>query len=318
MKQNFTIPEDLLDDLACRFLIGTKEAEEKRDYVISKCFQVELAHWFYTDMMQPQTLGLRKVSMENFAAVMFQHLPSLCQCNVKEALKRWNDYKSAIPVYGAIVINTNLKRVLMVQGFNKSGEKPGRWAFPKGKVNEGEEPYVCAVREVLEETGCDVGELINRDEYIERRIKGKTVRLYIVAGVSESSTTLQTNTRGEISAIRWWDLDNVSTWWEDKIMEHSPDVSRNALPFMKAIKMWVKDKTMYTLKPLESFMEEFPKIPINTPWYLASKHERSRPTSATQGRVADRSVLQEPDMSDEYDVNSKYIWRNASTMRRQK
>jgi len=317
MKHNFTIPEDLLDDLACRFLISTKEAEEKRDYVISKCFQVELAYWFYLDMLQPQTVGLKKVSMENFAAIMFQHLPSLCQCNVKEALKRWNDYKSVIPVYGAIIINTDLKRVLMVQGFNKNGEKPGRWAFPKGKVNEGEKPHICAAREVLEETGCDVGGLINEDKYIERRIKGKTVRLYIVAGVSESSTTLQTSTRGEISAIRWWDLDNIPTWCENKTKEQSPDVSRSALLFMKAIRMWIKKKINYRLEPPKSFMEEFRKIPSNAPEYLSSKHERSRPTHAIQGRIVDNIAVQESDTYDEYDVKSKHIWRNASTMRRQ-
>ena len=312
MNHNFTIPEDLLDDLACRFLIGTKDTEEDRDYVISKCFQLELAHWFYLDMLQPRTVGLRRVSIEYFAAMMFQHLPSLCECNVKEALRRWNEYKSAIPVYGAIILNTDLTRVLMVQGFHKNGKKPGRWAFPKGKVNEGEESHICAAREVLEETGCDVGELIDKDEYIERVIKGKTVRLYIVSGVSERSTKLQTSTRGEISDIRWWDLDSIpTTWWEDKTKEQSPDLCRNALPFMKAIKMWVRNNSNYSLMPDSSFMEESLTISSDGQWYQSSNFH-------THGNVAEKSALQGPDTYDEYDVDSKSIWRNASTMKRQK
>ena len=40
---------------------------------------------------------------------------------------------------------------LLVQDWNT-----GVWMFPRGKVNQDEEPTQCAAREMLEETGFDV------------------------------------------------------------------------------------------------------------------------------------------------------------------
>jgi mRNA-decapping enzyme subunit 2 len=53
--------------------------------------------------------------------------------------------------------------VLLVQGYwSKSS-----WGFPKGKVNEEEAGHVCAVREVMEETGFDIGPYIDPGDYLE-------------------------------------------------------------------------------------------------------------------------------------------------------
>jgi len=293
------IPEDLLDDLACRFMIvPNEEGEETRDYLINKCFQVELAYWFYLDMLQPQHSELGKVSIENFAAQMFQHLPSLWKCNARDALKRWNDYKSAIPVYGAIILNEKMNRVLLVQGFDNNGDKAGRWSFPKGKVNEAELPHECAVREALEETGCDVGEIINKEEYIERVFKDKTVRLYVVSGVSEASTKLQTSTRGEISDIKWWDVDMIPTWWNDRTKEQRPDVFRNAIPFMKELKTWITTNSGQ-LTVSEKSLKKEPNNGLSSP------------------RTDPCVILSESEFEHATEEYSDTGWRNASTMKRQ-
>lgn len=50
----------------------------------------------------------------------------------------------SVPTYGAILMSTDLSHVLLVQSYwSKSS-----WGFPKGKVNEDEEPLHCAIREV--------------------------------------------------------------------------------------------------------------------------------------------------------------------------
>ena len=54
----------------------------------------------------------------------------------------WKAYKLSVPTYGIILLDPTMKYVLLVQGYSKS------WGFPKGKVNEGEDPVKCAVREV--------------------------------------------------------------------------------------------------------------------------------------------------------------------------
>lgn len=51
----------------------------------------------------------------------------------------------AVPTYGAILISDDLAHVLLVQSYWAKSS----WGFPKGKVNEDEEPDACAIREVI-------------------------------------------------------------------------------------------------------------------------------------------------------------------------
>lgn len=89
------------------------------------------------------------------------------------------------------------------------------WGFPKGKINEEEEEYDCAIREVclyvedlllcsayhyqtLEETGFDVTPLLDRRDFIKNTLKEQQLTLYIVPDVPED-TVFETKTRKEIS-----------------------------------------------------------------------------------------------------------------------
>lgn len=51
---------------------------------------------------------------------------------------------------GGIVLSNDLKRVALVVRNNNE------YSFPKGHLNDGETVFDCAIREVIEETGCDV------------------------------------------------------------------------------------------------------------------------------------------------------------------
>lgn len=94
--------------------------------------------------------------MQTFARYFWDKSPILRQqpITIDEFLERWRKYKRLIPVFGAIIMDEPMKRVLLVRGF-KSGSG---WGFPQGKVNLGEEPVICAEREVYEETGDDGSE----------------------------------------------------------------------------------------------------------------------------------------------------------------
>ncbi len=76
------------------------------------------------------------------------------------------------------------------------------WGFPKGKVNEAEDPEVCAIREVLEETGFDATTKLDHTQFLEATILDQTVRLYLVPGVEED-TKFETRTKCEIRDIRY-------------------------------------------------------------------------------------------------------------------
>lgn len=141
------IPSEILDDLSSRFIVNIPE-EEKRE-PIRLCFQVELAYWFYLDFFcteDPKKTGLKTCSMKEFTAQIFEHIPFLTPLlkNLDKIIEDWRIYKSSVPTYGAILLNEDMTKVLLVQSyFTKCS-----WGFPKGKVNELETPCNCAVREV--------------------------------------------------------------------------------------------------------------------------------------------------------------------------
>ncbi len=95
---------------------------------------------------------------EEFAQEMFRRCDTLkdMQGEFEELFAAFKDYRSRIPIYGAILMNQDLTRCLMVQAFGSKS-----WGFPKGKVNESEDPADCAVREVYEEVGYDCSHLIS-------------------------------------------------------------------------------------------------------------------------------------------------------------
>ena len=78
---------------------------------------------------------------------VIQHIPFLKphSKNLESILEQWRDYKQAVPTYGAILLNEDLSQVLLVQSYWARSS----WGFPKGKVNEEEDPIRCAAREVF-------------------------------------------------------------------------------------------------------------------------------------------------------------------------
>lgn len=65
-----------------------------------------------------------------------------------------------------------------------AGKDGGAWSIPKGEVEEGEDPVACALRELGEELGSDLG--LGADDLTElgsvRQKSGKTVHCWAAAG----------------------------------------------------------------------------------------------------------------------------------------
>ena len=83
--------------------------------------------------------------------------------DLSNILSDWRAYKQAVPTYGAIIMNSDLSEVLLVQSYFSKNS----WGFPKGKINENETPVKCAIREVNEEIGFDISGHIDPESYIE-------------------------------------------------------------------------------------------------------------------------------------------------------
>jgi len=240
--RNHSIPNDILDELAARFIIPMRE-EERRD-LVRVCFLIEQAHWFYIDFyVNNPEYKLVSGTIKEFSAHIFRHVPFLQKHanRVEEIIDEWREYKLAVPTFGAIILNTYLDKVLLVQGFWAKAS----WGFPKGKVNEDEPSHLCAAREVMEETGFDISELMIEDDYVESVINDQTVRLYMIPGVSET-TKFQTNTRCEIRDIQWFDVNSLPMNKMDQNSKTKLGIAPNSffmvIPFLRDIKHWIKNK----------------------------------------------------------------------------
>lgn len=58
--------------------------------------------------------------------------------------ERFMKYKNRVPVCGGILLDSACENCVLVKGWKSSAS----WGFPKGKINDEEERWQCAVREV--------------------------------------------------------------------------------------------------------------------------------------------------------------------------
>ncbi|KAL0951207.1 hypothetical protein HGRIS_007932 [Hohenbuehelia grisea] len=128
-----------------------------------------------------------------------------------QAFNTFLQYKTQVPVCGAIMLNETWDKCVLVKGWKASSG----WGFPKGKINESEPQHLCAVREVLEETGYNLADQINPEHVLETEIRDQRVSLYIVPGVPEDYP-FETKTRKEISKIEWFRLTDLPGWKRNK------------------------------------------------------------------------------------------------------
>lgn len=227
------------------------QPEEEKNDLIRLFFQIELAHWFFLDFHCTQNESIQPCGIKQFALNIFQHIPSFNKhcANLEFILEEWRVYKSSVPTYGAILLSEDLRHVLLVQSFFTKNS----WGFPKGKVNEHEEEYKCAIREVYEETGFDSSHLINPKEFIESNlINFQYTKLYIVKDVP-LDTKFAPKTRNEIKECSWFVVDELPTNRNDECyMKDNRKIRANSfymiIPFIKHLKKWIND-----LKQSKSF-----------------------------------------------------------------
>lgn len=229
-KQSFNTGKNLslaeiMDDLMSRFIINVPEEEfESFDRLF---FQIEEAHWYYEDFYRESNENLPALTFEQFVDKIFEHCPALNSYReaVKKYIQSFYQYKRAVPVYGAIILNQKCDKVVLVRGWNAK-----TWNFPRGKINQDEPEVICAAREVKEEIGFDITPYINSKEFIEMNSNNQLVKLFIVVGVPEDIHFVP-ESRKEIRDIRWHSLSKIS---------NSPRDYHSINRFIPLLKNWLK------------------------------------------------------------------------------
>lgn len=158
--------------------------------------------------------------------------------SLNSAYSQFIEYKTRVPVCGAILLSEDWTKCLLVKGWGKGAS----WTFPKGKINQDEPKRDCAVRELREETGFDASEWLpeNSNDYFELTQREQRIRLYVVPGVP-SDTPFATQTRREISRIEWFKLSELPTAKKPK----TPSPERGGkfymvMPFVMRLRRWIQ------------------------------------------------------------------------------
>ena len=162
------------------------------------------------------------------------------------AFEEFLQYKTRVPVRGAILLNEAMDSTVLVKGWKKGAN----WSFPRGKINKDEDDLDCAIREVYEETGFDIKEagLVPKDDevkYIEISMREQQIRLYVFRNIP-MDTLFQPKTRKEISKIAWYKLSELPAF-RKKVNQQQNDAAAasNAnkfymvAPFLVPLKKWV-------------------------------------------------------------------------------
>ncbi|KAI1862458.1 hypothetical protein JX265_009172 [Neoarthrinium moseri] len=258
MDQEPMTLEDWLDDLSVRFIINLPEEDLSSTARI--CFQIEEAHWFYEDFIRVIDPSLPHMALKDFCLRMFQHCPILAPYGPEQHLHAYQEfmqYKTRIPVRGAILLNHEMDSTVLVRGWKSNAS----WSFPRGKINKDEDDLDCAIREVYEETGFEIREagLVPDDrnvKYIEVTMRDQHVRLYIFRDVP-MDTVFEARTRNEIGKIQWYNLQDLPAFRKKKGAKQEPNgasVATNAskfymvAPFLVPLKKWVMSQKQHDAK----------------------------------------------------------------------
>lgn len=176
--------------------------------------------------------------MKDFSYALFDRAPNLKRFKprVEEMYNTFLEYKSKVPVYGAIMVDSSFTHALLVRGWKSKAT----WSFPRGKVNDGENERQCAIREVYEETGCDISNFLSH-EFCEKRYREQKVRLYFGVGLP-LETRFQPLARKEIGAVEWHELRGL--YKEEKENGPIPHSKKYfmVLPFMSDLRKWITKK----------------------------------------------------------------------------
>ncbi|KAI3389045.1 hypothetical protein SNEBB_006485 [Seison nebaliae] len=222
-KRRPSMPNRILLDLRNNFIniLNLEQLSDPNNIF----FALERAHWFYVDnyvrnnSIQQEMKSsskrqlFQRILMANLAGFpnnrsAIEHVLN----NFHELYSDWKNYVSRIPRVGVVLIDKSKSKVLLVSGYHKRS-----WHFPRGKLNEGENQFNCAIREVEEEIGINVREYCNEDRYIEALQENQMtpIRLYVAQDVPQHKKYVA-KFKQEIAKIKWFPFRQVL---EDKYNE---------------------------------------------------------------------------------------------------
>ena len=92
-----------------RFILNLPRSEYEVDRFF---FNMQKAYWFYIDLMLEESY--RRIDLKNFAKILYNNIPMAYQIDTfQKYYSTFSRYIQQIPVYGAIILNSTLDKVLL-------------------------------------------------------------------------------------------------------------------------------------------------------------------------------------------------------------
>lgn len=155
-------------------------------------------------------LQLQITSNMNFPCRIYDNNNPIDIANEK-AFKLFANSYNLIEAAGGIVINSH-NQVLMIF-------RLGKWDFPKGKIETGENPADAAIREVCEETGLEAPVLGKKlpSSFHTYQLNGEKIlkQTHWYAMQYSSDHTLKPQEEEDITKVEWIDIGNVGRKLKD-------------------------------------------------------------------------------------------------------
>lgn len=199
--------------------------------------KLEEAHWCYLDFYQSDHDDLPRVEkLLGFVQLMATVFPALAPHATRQAVQAYANQAASLPRCGAVLLNAAMSKCVLVKSC--IGEREV-YTFPRGKVEGGETDVACATREIREETGLEIGELLDPSQFIasvNHAKGGRTTKLFMVVGVAESAK-LRPACRKEVVEAEWFDLCDL-----ESLAENAHSSFRCIAALMPQLLRWVESR----------------------------------------------------------------------------
>lgn len=166
---------------------------------------IKNCYYYYTD--NRSTPSTRIANLYTFIRLRY---PQLDDKLVKLFLTTYNNYVENQHLAGVVLVNPSHTKILLVRNVNSHA-----WSYPKGKIEYGESPIRCAIRECYEETGINLANynlfsrltfMININDTSQNRSINRTVYLYITEIPDDIVFGIRDHF--EIELVDWHNLDS--------------------------------------------------------------------------------------------------------------
>lgn len=239
--REYPIMRQIVADLDERFVLGLDHKVLTDSKMIF--FKIQKAFWFYKDKHE-KLIKDRKIPampLDLFGQLLIEEsqiLSKIYPHNQREAKYReWQDYLRRVPRLGAICLNPTADKVLMIQPF---GRNRRCLQFPRGKLHAGEEHARAAAREVWEECGIRIENLMDENQWFEAQIDQTMHKLYLVFPVMEELVP-SINCNKEIEQVLWVPVTSLPGWSN---VAYDDRQFFGVAPFVHHIKAFIKRRNL--------------------------------------------------------------------------